>query len=200
MSGNSIDPSEAVGIVFKEMFENPALLNDFYKNYEVAELEARLKELEVTEDKAMAEYMQSLQDENLQEFIEENEIEIPEGTTPQEYLLEEGLLEDSVSQEDFDASMAELNDFIGSEYKPLSQIMDEHQVQSESSKKTEDVIAPQKSIFRSWYYKLVDSYGALIDLGKAAQKRGYKTKVDRLVRLYAGIAGMSHEMINYNTF
>jgi hypothetical protein len=201
MSGNQIDTgTELAGIVFKQMFENPALLNDFYKNNEVAELEARLKELEVTEDKAMAEYMQTLQDENLQEFIEENEIEIPEGTTPQEYLLEEGLLEDSVSQEDFDASMAELNDFIGSEYKPLSQIMDEHQVQSESSKKTEEVIAPQKSIFRSWYYKLVDSYGALIDLGKAAQKRGYKTKVDRLVRLYAGIAGMSHEMINYNTF
>ena len=88
-------------IVFKQMFANPALLNDFYKNNEVAELEARLKELEVTEDKAMAEYMQTLQDENLQEFIEENEIEIPEGTTPQEYLLEEGLLEDSVTMQEF---------------------------------------------------------------------------------------------------
>jgi hypothetical protein len=198
--GTFPDDSSYAYTVLKTMFDNPDLIGNFKPNSEIVDLQAKLKELEVTEDKAMAEYMQSLQDENLQEFIEENEIEIPEGTTPQEYLLEEGLLEDSVSQEDFDASMAELNDFIGSEYKPLSQIMDEHQVQGESSKKTEEVIASQKSIFRSWYYKLVDSYGALIDLGKAAQKRGYKTKVDRLVRLYAGIAGMSHEMINYNTF
>lgn len=198
--GTFPDDSSYAYTVLKTMFDNPDLIGNFKPNSEIVDLQTKLKELEVTEDKAMAEYMQSLQDENLQEFIEENEIEIPEGTTPQEYLLEEGLLEDSVSQEDFDASMAELNDFIGSEYKPLSQIMDEQQVQSESSKKTEEVIAPQKSIFRSWYYKLVDSYGALIDLGKAAQKRGYKTKVDRLVRLYAGIAGMSHEMINYNTF
>ena len=178
----------------KSIYDNPSI------NEQVALLNQKISEVENNEDNVMAEYMQSLQDENLQEFIEENEIEIPEGTTPQEYLLEEGLLEDSVTMQEFDEFMAEANDSIGSEYKPLSQIMDDHQSLNESTKKTEEVVAPQQSLFKRFYYYWVDDFAALIDLGKEARKRGYKSKVDRLVRLYAGIAGMSHEMINYNTF
>lgn len=199
MNGNSIDPSNAVEIVLKQMFENPAMLNDMYKNDNVAEAQAKIKEIDLTEDALLQEYMENLQNEDLQEFVEENGIEVPEGVTPQEHILEQGLLEQELTEEEMQALDAEIIEFTDSKYNNTPTMTDVQKAATDNNKK-KPVVAETESIFNPHYYDWVDSLGSLIDLGKEAAKRGYKNAIDRYVRLYAGVTGMATHAIKFGTF
>lgn len=174
-------------------YDNPDVQNS------ILEAQRRIDEINLTEDGLMQDYIESLQNQDIADFIEDNNIEVPEGTTPQEYLLQEGLLSDPVTDKEFAEIMSDYNEFYDNNYG-VSLIMTDiqHEVIDKDGKSV--VVAPQNSIFNEHYYNWVDSLGALVDLGKEAAKRGHTLPIDRLVRLYAGVTGMATQHIQNFTF
>lgn len=168
-------------------------------NEAIEKAQTQISQIDLTEDALLQEYMENLQNEDLQEFVEENDIEVPEGVTPQEYILEEGLLEQEITEEEMQALDAEIIEFTDNKYNNTPTMTDVQKAATDNNKK-KPVVAETESIFNPHYYDWVDSLGSLIDLGKEAAKRGYKNAIDRYVRLYAGVTGMATHAIKFGTF
>ena len=68
----------------------------------------------------------------------------------------------------------------------------------------QEAVAPSESIFRNTYYDWLDQLGALGDLSLEAQRRGLETpdgeNLNLLYRMYAGVAGMSTQLVVANTY
>ena len=176
-----------------DVFDDPAI------NEAIEKAQTQISQIDLTEDALLQEYMENLQNEDLQEFVEENDIEVPEGVTPQEHILEQGLLEQELTEEEMRALDAEIIEFTDSKYNNTPTMTDVQKAATDNNKK-KPVVAETESIFNPHYYDWVDSLGSLIDLGKEAAKRGYKNAIDRYVRLYAGVTGMATHAIKFGTF
>ncbi len=183
-----------------ELVANPKRLDSSVDEVELAALKEKELELINTEADALADYFKQQQQAELEQYAEENNVDVSEGESVTDALLGQGLLDDPLSEKEFEAINQELNDYISTEYQPQPTPMSTAQQTQQDAAKEEEVVAPKDSIFKDWYYTFFDELGALIDLGKAASKKGYQNNLHRLVRLYAGVTGMSTQAINNNTF
>lgn len=194
------DMSVAIEVMENFMQDPKNYMNNAEDQALVDELEATVEELSNTTDDAYVEYMEQIQSRELQEYAEENNIEIAEGQTAAEAIEQAGLLEEPLTEQEFERINKELNEYTSTEYEPAPTVMSGVQQAQQDAVQEEVAVAPKESIFKEWYYRWFDELGALIDLGKAASKKGYQNNLHRMVRLYAGVTGMSIQAINNNTF
>lgn len=197
-----IDEPELTDVIdqIRELLFDPKRLDSPVDEAKLEELKGKELELINTEADALADYFQQQQQAELEQYAEENNVEVSESEGVIDALLDQGLLDDPLSAKEFDAMNKELSDYLSAEYQPAPTPMSTTQQAQQDAAKEEEVVAPKDSLFKDWYYKWFDDLGALIDLGKAASKKGYQNNLHRLVRLYAGVTGMSTQAINNNTF
>ena len=187
--------------VIDQIRDNPKLPAYADKQAELENINKEIEFLEQTKNEELEKYYSDA-------YASTQEVETSELERMTLDELQSSLEEDypTISQEEFEASMKEFEDYISlqeSEVPPFNNTLIESQ--TDAAIEAEGVtIDPNESMFDKMYRLFFDRFQPLINLAEVAARRGAVIRdgqsTDYLIRQYYSIAGMAKQLLTVNTF